>query len=110
MHPVLNRNFEVFSALDCLAALAWGGRAGSRRVQAGAVRSEAHPRKANSYHQFLSAMIGDGCRLVLGGMVLQRQPMGVVYELVRRRVRDLTIAAFVGGNPIDLLITRELFR
>ena len=55
-------------------------------------------------------MIGDGCRLVLGGMVLQRQPMGVVYELVRRRVRDLTIATFVGGNAVELLIARELLR
>ena len=49
-------------------------------------------------------MIRDGCRLVLGGMVLQRQPMAFVYELVRRRVRDLTITTFVGGNAIDLLV------
>jgi len=49
-------------------------------------------------------MIGDGYRLVLGGMVLQRQPMALVYELVRRRVRDLTITTFVGGNAIDLLV------
>ena len=60
--------------------------------------------------QEAAGMIGDGCRLVLGGMMLQRQPMGVVYELVRRRVRDLTIATFVGGNAIDLLIARELLR
>jgi len=53
MHPALKRNFEVFSALDWLAALAWGGRAGSRRVQAGAVRIEAAPEKQiliTSYH------------------------------------------------------------
>jgi len=54
--------------------------------------------------QDAAGMIGNGCRLVFGGMVLQRQPMGLIYELVRRGVRDLTVATFVGGNGIDLLV------
>ncbi len=54
--------------------------------------------------QEAASAIGNGCRLVMGGMVLQRQPMALVYELVRRGVRDLTVATFVGGNAIDLLV------
>ncbi len=51
-----------------------------------------------------AAMIAHGCRLAVGGIVLQRQPVALLYEPIRRGVRDLTITTFVGGNAVDVLV------
>lgn len=51
-----------------------------------------------------AAMIPNGARLALGGFAVHNHPMAFVYELVRRKVRDLTIVGHVNGPELDLLI------
>lgn len=51
-----------------------------------------------------AAMIPDGVRLALGGFAVHNHPMGFVYELIRRRVRDLTLVGHVNGPELDILV------
>ena len=50
-----------------------------------------------------AALVQDGMTIALGGMSTQFHPMAFVRELARRRVKDLTVVAMVGGIDVDLL-------
>ncbi len=51
-----------------------------------------------------AALVPSGSSLTLSGAILPLQPMAFIYALLRRRVRDLSVMLFVGGNGIDLLV------
>ncbi|MBL8056867.1 MAG: CoA transferase subunit A [Anaerolineales bacterium] len=51
-----------------------------------------------------AALIPDGASLSLGGFTTQRHPMALVYELIRRRRRDLYLFGHSPGGDWDMLI------
>lgn len=50
-----------------------------------------------------ASLVADGDIVGIGGMTLYRKPMAFVRQLVRRRVRDLTLVAFTTGIEAELL-------
>ncbi|MHB1005034.1 MAG: CoA transferase subunit A [Chloroflexota bacterium] len=51
-----------------------------------------------------AALIPSGSSVTIGGAAHRRSPMAFVYELIRRRPRDLQITALAGGVAVDALI------
>ncbi|MBI2899268.1 MAG: CoA transferase subunit A [Planctomycetes bacterium] len=51
-----------------------------------------------------AALVPDGATVAFGGMTLYRRPTALVREILRRRPRNLTIAALTGGFESDLLV------
>lgn len=50
------------------------------------------------------ALIKDGDQVFTGGWTVVRRPMGLVYEMIRQKKRDLYLCANPGGPEVDLLI------
>ncbi len=48
--------------------------------------------------------VHDGCQLAVGGFTINRNPMALVYEIVRRKVRDLHLVAHSNGQALDVLV------
>ena len=46
----------------------------------------------------------DGCQIAVGGFTINRNPMALVYEIARRRVRDLHLVAHSNGQALDVLV------
>jgi len=51
-----------------------------------------------------ASLVQDGDSVFTGGWTVVRKPMGMVYELIRQRKRDLHLVSNPGGPEIDLLI------
>jgi len=51
-----------------------------------------------------AALIKDGTRIAFGGMSVHNHPMALIYELIRKGVRDLTIVGHVSANDVDILV------
>lgn len=51
-----------------------------------------------------ASLVTDGSTIALGGLSMNSAPMAFVRELVRRRVKDLTVVAIVAGLPVDWLV------
>lgn len=51
-----------------------------------------------------AALVADGMTVALGGYLATNKPAAFVREIIRRRVRDLTIVSRVPvtGNPVKL--------
>ncbi len=60
--------------------------------------------KLMSAGQAVERFIPDGCQLALGGFSITRNPMALVYEIIRQRVRDLHIVCHSHGQALDVLI------
>jgi glutaconate CoA-transferase subunit A len=43
-------------------------------------------------------------QIALGGFTINRNPMGIIYEIIRQRVKDLHIVCHSHGQALDLLI------
>jgi glutaconate CoA-transferase subunit A len=54
--------------------------------------------------QEAAALVPDGATLSLGGFTTQRHPMAFVYELIRRKRRDLYLFGHSPGGDWDILI------
>ena len=54
--------------------------------------------------QDAAALVPDGATLSIGGFTTQRHPMAFVYELIRRRRRDLYLFGHSPGGDWDILI------
>jgi len=52
----------------------------------------------------IERFVTDGCQLAVGGFTITRNPMAAVYEIVRRRVKDLHLVAHSNGQALDVLI------
>jgi len=48
--------------------------------------------------------IKDGAQLAIGGFTINRNPMGIVYEIIRQRKRNLHLVCHSNGQALDLLI------
>ncbi len=60
--------------------------------------------KLMSIEEAVSRFIKDGCQLALGGFTVVRNPMAVIYEIVRRRIRNIHLVAHSHGQGLDVLI------
>lgn len=49
-------------------------------------------------------LVADGNTVGLGGMTLYRRPMAAVRDLIRRKMKDLTIVSFAAAVETDMLI------
>jgi glutaconate CoA-transferase subunit A len=48
--------------------------------------------------------VTDGCHISIGGFTLNRNPMAAVYEIIRRKIRNLHLYAHSNGTGLDELI------
>ena len=48
--------------------------------------------------------IPDGAQIALGGFTINRNPMALVYEIIRRKIRNLHVVCHSHGQGLDLLI------
>jgi glutaconate CoA-transferase subunit A len=51
-----------------------------------------------------AALVEDGATVAVGGLSMNGVPMALVRELVRRKVRDLTVVGIVAGMSVDWLV------
>lgn len=47
--------------------------------------------------------IPSGSTIAMGGNLLRRQPNAIIREIIRQKIRDLTIYTFASSTPVDLL-------
>jgi glutaconate CoA-transferase subunit A len=48
--------------------------------------------------------IPNGCQLAIGGFTVTRNPMALIYEIVRQKIRDLHLVCHSHGQGLDVLI------
>ncbi len=48
--------------------------------------------------------VHDGQQIAVGGFTINRNPMALVYEIARRRIRDLHLVAHSNGQALDVLV------
>ena len=48
--------------------------------------------------------VTDGCQIAVGGFTISRNPMAAVYEIARRRIKDLHLVAHSNGQALDVLV------
>jgi len=48
--------------------------------------------------------VPDGSQIAVGGFTITRNPMALVYEIARRKVRDLHLVAHSNGQALDVLV------
>ena len=51
----------------------------------------------------IGKFFNDGCSVAIGGFAFHRHPMGLVREVVRQGIKDLTVQGWNNGDDIDLL-------
>ena len=47
--------------------------------------------------------IKEGSQIALGGFTINRNPMAVVYEIVRQGIKDLHLVCHSNGQALDVL-------
>jgi glutaconate CoA-transferase subunit A len=57
-----------------------------------------------SLEEAVSRFVKDGCQLAIGGFTITRNPMAVVYEIVRQRVKDIHLVCHSNGQALDVLV------
>jgi glutaconate CoA-transferase subunit A len=60
--------------------------------------------KRMSLEQAVKEFIKEGAQVALGGFTINRNPMAVVYEIVRQRIKDLHLVCHSNGQALDVLI------
>ena len=58
----------------------------------------------------VAGYVTDGCHLSIGGFTANRVPMAAVYEIIRKRIRNLHVYAHSNGQGVDELGRRRLCR
>lgn len=58
----------------------------------------------------LRALVPDGATVAVGGLGLNRKPMGLVRALVAAEVRDLVLVSYLGSVDVELLIAAGCVR
>ena len=48
--------------------------------------------------------VRDGSQIAVGGFTITRNPMAAVYEIARRRIKDLHLVAHSNGQALDVLV------
>jgi glutaconate CoA-transferase, subunit A len=52
----------------------------------------------------VSRFVKDGAQVSLGGFTINRNPMAMVYEICRQRVKDLHLVVHSNGQALDVLV------
>jgi glutaconate CoA-transferase subunit A len=52
----------------------------------------------------VKTFIKEGSQIALGGFTINRNPMGIVYEIVRQGIKNLHLACHSNGQALDVLI------
>ncbi len=52
----------------------------------------------------VSRFIRNGAQIALGGFTITRNPMAIVHEVIRQKIRDLHVVCHSHGQGLDLLI------
>jgi glutaconate CoA-transferase subunit A len=60
--------------------------------------------KLMSLQEAIAGFVPDGCQIAVGGFTINRNPMAAVYEIARRRVKDLHLVAHSNGQALDVLV------
>jgi glutaconate CoA-transferase subunit A len=75
------------------------GAAGAGRAAANGLGD-----KLMTVGEAVERFVRDRCQLALGGFTINRNPMALVYEIARRRVRGLHLVAHSNGQALDVLV------
>jgi len=60
--------------------------------------------KLMGLNEAVSRFVKDGCQLAVGGFTITRNPMAVVYEIVRQGVKDIHLVCHSNGQALDVLV------
>ncbi len=60
--------------------------------------------KLMTLEEAISEYVSDGDLVGFGGLSFWRKPIAASHEIIRQRLKDLTLSTFVGGIEIDMLI------
>ena len=52
----------------------------------------------------IQQFVHDGDHISLGGFTIVRNPMGLVYEIIRQKIKDLHVYVHSQGQAFDILI------
>ena len=52
----------------------------------------------------IERFVPDGCQIAVGGFTITRNPMAAVYEIARRRIKNLHLVAHSNGQALDVLV------
>jgi len=48
--------------------------------------------------------VKNGSQIAIGGFTINRNPMGLTYEIVRQGIKDLHLVCHSNGQALDILI------
>ena len=60
--------------------------------------------KLMTIEEAVRRFVKNGCQLAVGGFTVTRNPMALVYEIVRQKVRDIHLVCHSNGQALDVLI------
>ncbi|MFH0975508.1 MAG: CoA-transferase [Spirochaetota bacterium] len=60
--------------------------------------------KLMSPDQAVKKFIKDRTQLAIGGFTVSRNPMAIVYEIIRQRIKDIHLVCHSNGQALDMLI------
>ncbi len=60
--------------------------------------------KLMSIGEAVGRFVADGSQICVGGFTINRNPMAAVYEIARRRIKDLHLVAHSNGQALDVLV------
>jgi glutaconate CoA-transferase subunit A len=60
--------------------------------------------KLMTVEQAVAHFVRDGSQIAVGGFTINRNPMALVYEIARRRIRDLHLVVHSNGQALDVLV------
>jgi glutaconate CoA-transferase, subunit A len=60
--------------------------------------------KLMTVEQAVARFVRDGSQIAVGGFTINRNPMALVYEIARRKIRDLHLVVHSNGQALDVLV------
>jgi len=60
--------------------------------------------KLMTLEEAVRRFIHNGSQIAIGGFTVTRNPMAVIYEIVRQRIRDIHLVCHSNGQALDVLI------
>jgi glutaconate CoA-transferase subunit A len=60
--------------------------------------------KLMTLKEAVSRFIKDGSQIAIGGFTVTRNPMAVIYEIVRQKIKDIHLVCHSHGQGLDVLI------
>ncbi len=57
-----------------------------------------------SLDEAVEEVIFDGCQLAIGGFTVTRNPMALIYTIIRRGIKDLHLVCHSNGQGMDILV------